>query len=40
MKKNIGNLNADEINRYIAEIGKKLYESWNLPSHLEGGYEG
>ena len=34
IKKNIDNLNADEINKYFVEIGKKLSESCNLPSDL------
>ena len=34
IKKNIDNLNADEINKYFVEIGKKLSESCSLPSAL------
>ena len=32
MKKNIDNLNADEINKSVLEMGKKLSESCNLIS--------
>ena len=32
IKKNIDNLNADEINKYFVEIGTKLSESCSLPS--------